>query len=238
MRIVICDDDRLFMELLEEQTKDIMERLCGSRIQVSGCCDGQELLEQNEADIYFLDIDMPVINGIEAANRLQEQYPGSILIFVTNREDLVFEAIKCQPFRFIRKAKIQEELEEAIQAALWKKEREERILTLETKDAMLHVYSRDIEYIESQGHYLRFHQGKNCYKVRGRLNEQEQILDLCGFVRIHASYLVNMRYVESVTAYKVYLDDKTELPVSRKKLTEVKKRHLQYIRRFMHGTYS
>ena len=61
---------------------------------------------------------MPQMTGIQAAQRVREALPDVGLVFVSSCESMVFEAIKTTPLRFIRKARLEEELEEAVTAVL------------------------------------------------------------------------------------------------------------------------
>ena len=53
---------------------------------------------------------MPQMTGIQAAQRVREALPDVGLVFVSSCESMVFEAIKTTPLRFIRKARLEEEL--------------------------------------------------------------------------------------------------------------------------------
>ena len=106
MRITICDDqerDRArITDILTNLAKELQEDFTISEF------DNQYMLfdsfKQSIPDAILLDIDMPEGNGITIANTLGSQYPYLPIMFVTNHDNMVFEAIKCNPFRFIRKS--------------------------------------------------------------------------------------------------------------------------------------
>ena len=58
--------------------------------------------------------------------------------------------------------------------------------------------------------------------------ELEEQLALAGFLRVHKSYLVNMRYIEKLNYNGVLLVNKEELPISQKRYSEIKALHLQW----------
>ena len=62
--------------------------------------------KEEKFDLSFLDIDMPEMNGLEVANELADICKNGQIIFLSQREDLVFECLKFHPFGFIRKSKL------------------------------------------------------------------------------------------------------------------------------------
>lgn len=57
---------------------------------------------------------MPESNGIEAAISIKHSNSDIVIIFITSKDELVYESIKTQPFRFIRKSRLTEEISESI----------------------------------------------------------------------------------------------------------------------------
>ena len=66
-----------------------------------------------EYDIYFLDIDMPNINGINIAEKINKFYQDSKIIFCSMRDDLVFDTHSVNSFFFIRKSNVESDLNKA-----------------------------------------------------------------------------------------------------------------------------
>lgn len=126
--IAICDDDEIFLSRLEKQIRAELQQLnvVGKIVSYT---DSEKLLETklHQTEI-FLDIDMPEVTGMELAAKLEEQNPQAIVIFISNHEEAVFEAIHYKPFRFIRKAYLQAELSEALQSLKNRRRRERDLL--------------------------------------------------------------------------------------------------------------
>ena len=59
----------------------------------------------------------------------------------------------------------------------------------------------------------------------------EEVLDKYYFIRVHLGYLVNPKYIYSIGSKEVILDNKVELPISRYKIADAKKRFFEYSRR-------
>lgn len=82
-----------------------------------------------------------------------------------------------------------------------------------------------IFYIESRLHKLEFHimeDKLNVYTLYGTLNELEQKMIDFSFLRIHQSFLVNLKHIKSVTGYKVILSNNQELIIPKARYKDVK----------------
>ena len=104
---MIVDDEPVFAgELRQYVNKICLDNRVTAEIQIT---DDSEFLLMNGKDFDFvlLDIEMPKYSGIDLASKINEQKGGSgkpYIIFVTNRDGLVFDALKQQPFSFVRKS--------------------------------------------------------------------------------------------------------------------------------------
>ena len=84
--------------------------------------DGVEVVDlicnnKEDFDILFLDIDMPNISGLEVAKIYEMQGSDIILIFISHMNGIMFESIDYNPFKYIRKNKIEEEIEYSLKRA-------------------------------------------------------------------------------------------------------------------------
>lgn len=238
-KAVICENQELFAKKLGERVKKEVEKKSGE-CEVVCFDDGQRLLERMKSDKFdmiFLDIDMPKMSGIDLADEIHKREPEANIIFVTNREDLVFKAIHYRPFRFIRKEELNRELPEAIDALLKKMNSEESLLELQTKEGTTLVPVKEILYVESCKHYLTIYTREKNYEVRDKISNYEKKLNDYGFIKIHRSYLANVRFIKAIKASGVELDNTELLPVSRDKLQEVKQQYLVYMRKFVYGNH-
>lgn len=236
-KIVICDDDKIFVESLKNKVKkEILNN--DEDCMIEHYFDGKTLLKEVEdkiIDVLFLDIDMPEVTGIELADVIKQSGIDTNIVFITNREDLVFRAIHYQPFRFIRKEKLKDELPEAIKALIKKMQSEDKLINLHTKEGNVILSIKDIMYIESCKHYLFIYCEDHTYEVRDKISNYENYLNSYGFLKIHRSYLVNVRVINSIKAAGVELDNEELLPVSRDKVQELKRQYLSYTRKFVYG---
>lgn len=238
-RVLICADDQIFAEVLRKRIGTYMEGRA-KEYEIEIFTSGIKLLEdikERMPEVIFLDIDMPEISGMDLADQIFQSDINTNVIFVTNRDDLVFQAIHYQPFRFIRKEKLDTELEEAVGNLVDKLEKDEKILEVQTKDGTIFLPLKKILYIESSKHYLIIrYMGGEC-ETRGKISNFEKWMMNYGFIRTHRSYLVNIRFIKMIRPNEVELDSGEMVPVSRDKLQDVKKRHMAYLRSFTYADY-
>lgn len=87
----------------------------------------------------------------------------------------------------------------------------------------------DIMYIESSRHKVFFHTTKGIYSIYKKLNEIEMELSEFDFLRIHQSFLVNMRYIHKINSYILTLKNGKELSVPKSRYQEVKKQYANHL---------
>lgn len=241
MQIGICDDNKRDIDVMAKEVESVLVPLA-CKYEIHLFESGIELMRHMDEvltyDVLFLDIDMPEISGIQIAEKIMNSTQVLNIIFVTNHSDLVFDAIHCCPFRFIRKERMHEEMEEAIVAVLEKIRNETLLYDFNSAHGSLKVLIRDVLYLESRRHYIHIHtKDGQIHVIRGKISYYDEKLSDAGFVRIHVGYLVNIMYIYSISTRSVVLDNKEELPISRKNADKVKEKHADYVRRFIRGIH-
>ena len=238
IRIAVCDDEVIFVRCLRDMVEALFEKQ-GMEFQCFVYTSAPVLIRahrKEEFQLLFLDIDMPGIDGMEIAKRLEQTERRVKVIFVTNHADMVFTAIHYRPFRFIRKERLHIELEEALLCAI-EEIREESLygeIFIEKDEAEIRI--SDITYLESQRHYVIVHfRRKDDQVIRAKISDFSERLERYGFVRTHVGYIVNIRDIYSINTKRVLLDDRTPIPVSRKYTEHVREMHAKYVRRMYHA---
>ena len=238
-KIAICDDENIMLDYIYKKIVCIIDgHIEDYKIYKfnSGAAILDEIIaKETYFDVIFLDIEMGEISGLEVANEITSITDKINIVFVTNRDDLVFHAINFRPFSFIRKSRLNEELELVVNRLIekFKKENEFCEIEIDKKKQKIKLY--DIIYIESQGHYIFIRCINKDYKIRGKIFDYELKLMDFGFLRIHIAYLVNVSHICFVKYDGICLDNGVILPISRKKFEETKNKHLEYVRKCIHG---
>ena len=174
-------------------------------------------------DAYLLDISMPGMDGLQLASRIRAAGSAAPIIFITAIEERVFEAIRAQPLRFVRKGRLGEELPEAIRALCLQLRREEQTaLAFQCEGALVRVPVSRILYVESSDKLQRVVLTERGYDVRANMAFFESRLEPLGFLRIHRCYLVNLQAVYSIDKNDAVLSNGERLPVSRFRLAALR----------------
>ena len=87
---------------------------------------------------------------------------------------------------------------------------------------------QDILYIETSRHKNFFYTKTQVYSIYKKLSELETELEPYGFVRVHLSFLVNMRYIEKISSYVLWLTNGKEISVPKSRYADVKKKYAAY----------
>lgn len=119
IRSAICDDEPTILDYLYTHISKEFKRQ-GTDTHIDKFTSGKDFLNAHKAepyDVVFLDIDMPVISGFDVAEKISVS-EHTLIIFVTTHDELVFSSLKFQPFRFIRKTHINNELSETLSAVI------------------------------------------------------------------------------------------------------------------------
>lgn len=224
MRFLIIDDDLKFAESL--QTRLSQEFTTAITIDISNSYS----TTMPKYDIYFLDIDMPGQDGIAIANKIREEDKQAIIVFVSYREDLIFESLEVIPLQFIRKNNLESDLEIVIKNI--KTVLEENIFTLElpiVRGVPRTLLLRNIRYFEKSGTDVIIHTINRDYRVRATVSQYAENLPKEMFGSISQSYLVNFRYVESMELDHVVMKAGEILYFSRGRKKLFKERYINYL---------
>lgn len=233
MNIVICDDcesDVLSAKEVIKQTVHELHIKTEFDIYSSAADVERKLLVKKEpADILILDIDMPKISGLELAERLRAADSKLIIIFLSAHEEFVFKAIEFQPFRYIRKMRLETEMPLAIRSAVRVIEanRDKQII-LNTDDGEMKVMISEIMYYETEKRKIAVHlKNGNNLLVNKKVAEMQDLINKDSFIMIHRSCVVNADYVKNILNGIIVIDNDEKLIISRPRYKAVKQQLLK-----------
>ncbi len=240
VRIAICDNDIQEIENLCVMIKENHEISKFYNIQYTGYVDPHKLLEdlelRKEYDVFLLDMLMLQMNGIKLAKEIMKHVDKPLILFMTHSKDYALQAYGVHALRYLLKPVQAEELAEALQFALARKEiaEENRRFSVKTANGIVSVKIKEIMYCECTRRALHVHtvHGEDIGSIFLRGAFEDEIPELLGrkdFIQVHKSYVVNMDYIQSLQAGKALLPGDCEIPVSRSRQNETKRRYLEYL---------
>lgn len=231
VNILVCDDDILVLEKAKSVINCVLAD-SKTKAKVYTYLDAAQLSDQilSSCDIALLDIDFDnaTYNGMDIARRLRSLRKDAIIIFVTNFIEYAPEGYEVQAFRYVLKKDIPDDLAPVISLAL--KQLNKETLTIQVNGERMNIPSDDILYLEVRQHNVTAYvqKGANCkeYSFYASLSDLEQQLEPQGFLRIHKSYLVNMKHLKKFQCREATLDNGMTLRVGEKSYAENKQKFL------------
>lgn len=236
VRILICDDDNAFSAKLRSEISGILEKKSlKAKVHTYESLDsiGDPILRS--CDIAFLDVDFAGANysGMDIARKLRASRSDAIIIFVTNYIEYAPEGYEVQAFRYSLKSDIFDKLENYLQLSIAKLQSSREKFKIQVNGEIIDISIEDILYVESQLHTVtlvvqRDRLGKQLkeYTCYAAIGELEQQLASLGFLRVHKSYLVNMKHIKKYQCREIQLKNGTILRSSVKNYREQKEKYL------------
>ena len=233
----IIDDEAGMRNNLKHQlnTLNLPVRLVGEATNVA---EGIALLQEQEPDLVFLDVEMPDGKGFDLLKQMPN-LPAKV-IFVTAHDHYAVEAFRFSALDYLLKPIDADELQLAVGKALQAVEKESyqlkintflnnmedvstkyKKIVLKNSDSIFAVNVSEIIRLEASSNYTTFHiENQTPIIVSKTLKDYEDILVGYGFYRIHQSHLINLNHFaryDKKDGGMVVLKDKTILPISPKK---------------------
>ena len=116
MKIICVDDEALILQLTLSMVKDLPET--DEALGFNSATEALEYLEDNNADIALLDIDMPDMDGLTLAMRIKELRPDTQIIFLTGYAQYALDAFQLHASGYLMKPTSKDKLEQEIRHAL------------------------------------------------------------------------------------------------------------------------
>ena len=156
----------------------------------------------------------------------------AVIIFVTNFPEYAPEGYEVQAFRYLLKDEMHKKLKPYLIQAFSQLTVVKKVFPVNVSGEVVNLQLDDVLYMESQLHTVVAYMVKRdvkspaTYSFYSSLTSIENQLAEHGFLRIHKSYLVNMKHIRKFQCKEAVLSDNTILKVSEKNYSEQKKKYL------------
>ena len=228
VRCIAIDDEPLALRHIKsyiERTEQLeLVAACRSAIEA------QKVLESEHVDLIFVDINMPDMTGLEFVRTLTSSH---YIVFTTAHPEYALEGFKLNAIDYLLKPFTYDEFMKASQKAISLVDLVERCHAAERTIAKNEAESTDKEfisvkadyktqlvkiadivYLESAGEYVRLHiEGSSTITTLFRLKNMETSLPQDLFLRVHRSYIVNIKRISSYTKGRIFLDNGEYIPL-------------------------
>jgi DNA-binding LytR/AlgR family response regulator len=210
----------------EPVAREIVQNYCNHLpfLKVLGCCgnalEAKSALQKQEIDILFLDINMPVLDGIAFLKTLTKP---PLVIFTTAYKEYAlnaFDLSACdyllKPFsldRFIIAVdKATERLDKKEAPVHKAAEKREDFFFIKSNGKIIKIQYDDMFFAEAQGNYIKIVSSDHITLVNMTFAGFEDLLPKNAFIRIHRSYIINKSKISHIEGNAVFIG-KTEIPI-------------------------
>lgn len=202
MRILICDDDRNFVDKLKSDINQFFVSLKRS-VNIVFRCEDFDNIEHFNYDVIFMDIELKTKDGIELARVAKNLNPDILVIFISNRDDLVFKALSVEMFQFVRKVNYKYDLMIVLRQLIRYFDRSIRTVLIPGQNQSEKIYIKDIEYLLSVGHEVIIKCKDKEVLYKSSLIKAIEYISSDDIVQIQKGLAINMRTIVRKTANKV-----------------------------------
>lgn len=229
--LAICDDDAGILSIVSGAiVSNFRKHEITAEVELfKRARDLEDRMRERDFELLFLDIDMPGMDGITFAKKLRAGNSRTQIIFVSNREDKVFDALRTNPGGFIRKSRFLEDVSAVVDQWIKNRPKEERAkLVVQSREKTVTVPLDSIFYIECRDktQYLHASNLAEPVEMRRSMQELEDALIPVGFLRIHKGYLVNYKFVRRLENTEAVLINGERIPMSRRRVQEIRNQYL------------
>lgn len=227
LKIYVCDDEKEMTNLISKQIeKYFHEYPCEYKIEIFNS--GRQLIKrvnQERADIIFLDIDLQDSNGIQVAKLVRRVDKIVKIVFITNYKNYKGAAFTVRAFGYVEKPSTEEQIfRQLLDIQNYMQEEQNDIsLKFETVDGLINIKIKDILYFESNNRKINIVTFSKEYKMNQKISDLSKIMEEYDFKSPHSSFLVNLDYVVGIKNYTVYMINDIEIPLSQRKVLDFKK---------------
>ena len=239
VRCIAIDDEPMALR----QIKSYIERT--EHLELVTVCrsarEAQEVLKTTNVDLLYVDINMPDMNGLDFVRSTDGIH---YVVFTTAHPEFAIEGFKLNAIDYLLKPFSYDEFMKATnkvislvdlverchaaESAIAQNEAEasdKEVISVKADYKTQLVKVADIVYLESAGEYVRLHiEGSSTITTLFRLKNMETSLPADSFLRVHRSYIVNLKRIASYTKGRIFLDNGEYIPLGE----NYKERFLEY----------
>lgn len=222
IKIAIVEDDEKHAEILKSYI-DRFGAENGEQFVIERFNDGMQFISEYSAtfDIVFMDIEMPIFDGISTARKLREVDNDVCLIFVTNLAKYALVGYEVDAMDYMIKPikyfDFAMKLEKAVRL---RRNKPTGCLMLKIDESIKKIDFNEILFVEVFGHTAIIHADKETHTIRMTLGALTEKLPKPFFFQCSRSVIINLKYLSEVKDSCAVVND-INIKISRSKMTEL-----------------
>ena len=230
MKIAICDDEKIFLQDLQQKIYGIIS---GLDCEVRPFSSAEALLSSQEAyDLIFLDIEMGGLDGMSAARKLRETDTSTPIVFLTSHTEMAIDGYEVNAFRFLKKPIEDAKLKQTLQDIQLMKASQKGVL-IKSEGEEIVIIPSEILFLESDNNNIRIVTTSGSYTTRMKLGDAIDMFN--GIVdtirKVHRCTAVNLDHVARLRDREAVLDEGSVIGISRSCLASFKKELYDHIKK-------
>ena len=221
IRCIIIDDEPLALQQMESYIKKIpyleLVAACQSAI------DAKEILEKEKIDAIFCDINLPELNGLDFIKSLENP---PMVVFTTAYSEYAVEGFQLNAVDYLLKPFGCEDMKRAAEKLKKCQDTlrtlqdvsqidEDDAIFLKTEYKIVRINISHIRYVEAMSEYLRIYlkDYPRPLIVLLSMKKMEERLPSHTFMRVHRSYIINLKMIQEISKNRISLGDDIEIPI-------------------------
>jgi len=219
LRIAICDDDDRCLNDAKHLLKQ-WSAATSSHLEIDCFNNGDSFIIESRAtryDIVFLDIIMPLLNGMDTAKELRDRDKAAKIIFLTSSPDFALQSYSVKATDYCLKPITYEKLKQVMDHCMSFYSQDAESLTLKTVGGYQKIYLHDIEYLEAQNKkvIIFLKSGQSIEVIQPLYTFGARLSDSKGFFKCHRSYLVYLPNVDYFNNVEIKTKSGRRIPIAR-----------------------
>ncbi len=231
MKILICDDEKQYIDKLKQYVDDYMRFKC-VKYETDLVSDPKLVLNNNTVyQLVFLDIQMNEIDGISLAKVLKTRNSKVVIFFVTSFKNYQDDAMDIRAFRFFEKPINPERLYSGLDKAMEYIDESYIDFYIYTNNEHKKILTDEVVYVERSNRQITLVTTHGNYTTRETFDDWCNILQNSFFYRVHKSFIVNLHYITSYKYTELWINSNIRIPIASRRQSEFHKFWFEYLRR-------
>ena len=208
---VILDDEPFAHQVLEHYISQLPELMLKAKFR--NAVEAFEFLEKSSVDLLFLDIEMPLVDGLTFLKAFKHP---PVTIFTTAYKQYAFEGFQLHAADYLLKPFSLERFLKAVEkTGLLEKRESNQTIAIKEENRIVNLSQNQILSIEGMKDYIKIITVEREYITYHTLKSMLEKLDPELFIQVHRSYIVNRAHVRQVAQEMIGLSNNTLVPIGK-----------------------
>lgn len=233
MHIAICDDNPQELKRIA-RTVEKYASTSSWPVRYQLFSDAETMLKAAETEDfthYFLDIMMPCMDGISAAQEIRSFDKDAVIVFLTSFKEYAYQSYRVKAYDYLLKPVVEDQLAELLTQLQSQEERAEECICVQNGRSVFRIPLVRISHLEVYQKKLYFHltDGQVRQTTGTMAQSGAELLIHPNFLKIHRSYIVNLHQISTLSPDGCVMLSGVNLPISRLLYNQVRQEYIAHL---------